>query len=357
MRRLAGRCDSVAPPGASDGRGEPHLDDRVAEELAHILREAGFDRTFDHDPQERVVRVSGERAQLVDRAAQRAESTSPGDRNRTHDRGRLPVRRHEQHAVRPFDLAEVDLQRRARVPDRRGAGDLLRAVEVPERDVVRVRGERDRADRVVHVRLRRALAATQRRAHHHAVRGDDVHGVIGERRAQRRDHLAHALVVGRDVLARVLAHELLGADDPALREERHERNSHRVARTAHDLDDAAIRRTPRRAHHHDAQRGEQRTHRLEPRRVVVVARDDDDVRARVAQVEQRLQHERLGVGGRRRGLVEVAGDQHDVDVLGVGDADDVGQHGPVLREPRLALDRLADVPVGGVQQLHGASRL
>ena len=121
-----------------------------------------------------------------------------------------------------------------------------------------------------------------------------------------------------------------------------------------DLDDAAIRRTPRRAHHRDTERREHRTHRFEPRRVVVVAGDDDDVGAGVAQVEQRLEDERLGVGIRRRGLVEVAGDEHDVDALGVGDAHDVGQHGRVLGEARLALDRLADVPVGGVQQLHGA---
>ena len=72
---------------------------------------------------------------------------------------------------------------------------------------------------------------------------------------------------------------------------------------------------------------------------------------------KRLQHERLGVGIRRRGLVEVAGDEHEVGRLGVGDPDDVGQHGPVLGEAGLAPDRLADVPVGGVQQLHGARGL
>ena len=44
------------------------------------------------------------------------------------------------------------------------------------------------------------------------------------------------------------------------------------------------------------------------------------LRAGVAQGEQRPQHERFGLGGRRRGLVQVAGDEHEVDPLGVGDA-------------------------------------
>ena len=107
-----------------------------------------------------------------------------------------------------------------------------------------------------------------------------------------------------------------------------------------------------RAHHRHAEGGEDRPHRFEPRRVVVVAGDDDDLGAGVAQVEQRLEDERLGIGVGRRGLVEVADHEHDVDALAVGDADDVGQHRLVLGEARLALDRLADVPVGGVQQLH-----
>ena len=144
---------------------------------------------------------------------------------------------------------------------------------------------------------------------------------------------------------------------PRCEQERHERDADRLALASTDLDHASIGRTPRCAHHRDSERGEHRSHRFEPGRVVVVAGDDDDVGAGVTQVEQRLEDERLGIGIGRRGLVEVAGDEHDVDTLGVGDAHDVGQHGFVLGEARLALDRLADVPVGGVQQLHLDSRL
>ena len=40
-----------------------------------------------------------------------------------------------------------------------------------------------------------------------------------------------------------------------------------------------------------------------------------------------------------------------------GDVDDLGEDRPLLVEPVAALERLADVPVGGVQELHVISVL
>ena len=60
----------------------------------------------------------------------------------------------------------------------------------------------------------------------------------------------------------------------------------------------------------------------------------------------------LRIGAGRRGVVQVAGDQHGVDLMLLGDADDLGQDGFLLVKAAAALKGLADVPVGGVQELH-----
>ena len=60
---------------------------------------------------------------------------------------------------------------------------------------------------------------------------------------------------------------------------------------------------------------------------------------------------------RRRQVVDVAGHEDRVDLVGLGDRGDLGEHRPLLVEPVTALERLADVPVGGVQELHGAHLL
>ena len=83
-------------------------------------------------------------------------------------------------------FAEVDLERRARVPDGRGAGQLLAAVQVAERDVVaRSPGRRSAVDVVVEDGLGVALAAAEPAAAHHAVGDDEVDGVGAEVGGQR----------------------------------------------------------------------------------------------------------------------------------------------------------------------------
>ena len=64
------------------------------------------------------------------------------------------------------------------------------------------------------------------------------------------------------------------------------------------------------------------------------------------------QRDGLRVGARSRRLVDVAGDDDHVDGLLTRDPGDLGEHLRVLVEARLALQPLADVPVGGVEQLH-----
>ena len=60
----------------------------------------------------------------------------------------------------------------------------------------------------------------------------------------------------------------------------------------------------------------------------------------------------MRVGAGRGSVVQVAGDEDGVDLMLLGEADDLGQDGFLLFEPAAAFEGLADVPVGGVQELH-----
>ena len=93
----------------------------------------------------------------------------------------------------------------------------------------------------------------------------------------------------------------------------------------------------------------------QPGRRVVVAGDDHHRAAPGRQVEQRPVDDALGLGGGRRGVEQVAGHDHEVDVVALGDAGDLGEDGPVLGGPGPPADRLADVPVGRVEHPHRAT--
>ncbi len=225
-------------------------------------------------------------------------------------------------------------------------------MQVAERDVVRARREVRSFDAVLEDRVGIAFAAAELAAAHEPVQREEVHGVGPERVAQGGDEPPHAFGVETRRGGRVEFEELLGAHRESLRHERHEHEHDRRAVTGGEFDDAAVLRTGRVAEHGDAGRGEQRGPRVERGLVVVVAGDRDDLGARRAQREQRIPDHPLGVGERCRRLEQVAGDEHEVDGLGRRDARDLREHGPVLVEAGFAAQRLADVPVGGVQNLH-----
>src|SRR3984957_16559259 len=97
--------------------------------------------------------------------------------------------------------------------------------------------------------------------------------------------------------------------------------------------------------------------RLEGRPVVVVTRDDDDLGTRLAQAQQRRDHQLLGRRRRRRRVIDVASYEDGIDLVGLGDTDDLVQDGFLLVQAIASLERLADMPVGGVQELHGLGAL
>ena len=124
-------------------------------------------------------------------------------------------------------------------------------------------------------------------------------------------------------------------------------------RAGPEPDQPALARRARPADQGDARDAHQRPVGVEGRRVVVVARDRDDLGPGPPQRQQRPDHELLGRGRGRHRVVQVAGDQDRVDLLFFRDPDDLAEDGALLLDPVAALEGLADVPVGGVQELHG----
>ena len=116
------------------------------------------------------------------------------------------------------DLAEVELHRGPAVPDRCRRRDLLLPVEMAEGHITQMPGKRLRRDVVSHD-VGIALAAPRCRPIDEGVADDDIHGVDAHISCQRLDHLSHPVLIGLDVLIGVETHDLLGLDDPSLRDE------------------------------------------------------------------------------------------------------------------------------------------
>ena len=333
--------------------------DRAWEQRAHVVGEAGAGRLAHDDAQPRVAdavapaaRSSSTcprtRAQRPRASSARASSTRAGTPGLGVD---------DEHVLRVLLLAEVDLDRRARVPGRRGRGHALRAVEVPERDVVRAAaGSASAFDAVVEDRLRVALAAAERAAPHEAVRGDEVDRVgAGTPRSGRRSAAASARRTARRPAAASSSSICSAPDRVPLRARTAAGRCARARRPRSVSSTTPPQLGPGRvAEQRDAGRGEHRaTSASSAYWLSWLPPIDDDLRAGVAQGEQRVPHDPLRVGRRRGRLEQVAGDEHEVDGCSAAAiVGDLGEHRAVLVEAGRAPQRLADVPVGGVEDLH-----
>ncbi len=173
---------------------------------------------------------------------------------------------------------------------------------------------------------------------------------LGERGDDARD----AFGVGACVLGRTApcVHQLLGGDDAALRDERDERDPCDLAVAGGQVEHPAAVGTGDLVGEVDVAELEQRSDGRPPARVVVVAGEDDHVRAGVGEVEQGPVDDAFGLGRGGAGVELVPGDEDQVDVAVVRDAGDLGEHGTVLVGARPSADGAADVPVGGVEDAH-----
>ncbi len=96
----------------------------------------------------------------------------------------------------------------------------------------------------------------------------------------------------------------------------------------------------------------QRASEAEPDRRVVVAAGQHDVDGCRGEPGERLVEQRDGVGRRDGPVVDVAGHEHRIDAPLDGGLDEPAQEGALVLEHRLAVQRSAQMPVGGVQESH-----
>ena len=225
----------------------------------------------------------------------------------------------------------------------------------PSANVPRRRRERRGEDGVLLDQVGGPLAAAGGATVDERMGDEHVDPVAGERCAQCPDQLVHPLRVRLGLFERGRRHQLLGADDATLRHERDEGDVDRRPVAGDEAVHAAVVRAAQLAGDRDAAAGEQRGEHAQRPGVVVVAGDDHDLGAPGGEAQQRVVHQALGLGRRRGGVEQVAGDDDEIHVVRGGDADDLVEHGAVLDGPAGAAQRLADVPVPGVQQAHHTS--
>jgi hypothetical protein len=87
-------------------------------------------------------------------------------------------------------------------------------------------------------------------------------------------------------------------------------------------------------------------------RVVVVPRDHDARDPLGGEPGQEVVDEPLGLGWRRRRVEDVSGHEYRVDLAVDGDPRHLVERGRVLVHAGAPAERLADVPVGGVEKAH-----
>ena len=98
--------------------------------------------------------------------------------------------------------------------------------------------------------------------------------------------------------------------------------------------------------------GEQRAG-VQPERIVVVAGDDEHLRSASPHADQEPVHELLRLGRRVAAFEDVPGVEDEVDRLLFNEGREVLEHGLQLVEALDPLPSAADMPVAGVDDLHG----
>src|SRR5581483_10078540 len=355
-QKLVGR--QPAQRGALDrGRGVGALDadvDGVRQHLLHALEQLRHRAVRPHDDAQVVIAVvAALRLQLVERERYGAQGAAAADLDRADVRRLARVRVDDVHVLPLPALAEVELEQRATVERRRCGGDRLPLVHVPERDVLRGRREALRVDREVHADVQLALApalADLAAVDQHVAR-EDVHGVGAEPGARGADVHLDRLAVGDarrvDALVERLELERHALGDPGYGRDR--RDLAAVARGDAQRRGGLQRGSPDRIHARPVQHRCLRVHVL---RRVVVAGEQEHLRAGTEHLVDRGPEQLRGVGRRRERVEHVAGNQHQVHALVAGDRGDLREHALELGLARAAADRAPEVPVARVQDAH-----
>ena len=346
-----GLCACVARVVHGDVEG-------VREQLLDAVGEAGRGGFGLHaDAQVVVASLVREALQVVQRALDRAQPSSRRDGHEL-DVGRpLGLRVEDDDALLLLLLAEVELDQGAGIAGLRGGQDLLRAVEVAESDVLDRRRELLGVDAVDLAEVQLALPRADPRAVHQEVREDDVDGGGREALHERGQDVLDALPVGVEPLV-LGVHHRAGVHHSPLRDERQDRDPRLFLAVARgERDDAALVGRPHLGPDVDPQAFEEGRERPELLRVVVVAGDQDAGDALGHEARQEVVDELLRLGRGRRRVEDVARDEDGVHLAVDRDPGHLTEGPGVLVHPRAAPQRLADVPVGGVEEAHGAQSI
>ena len=238
---------------------------------------------------------------------------------------------------------------------------------MPERDVMSAGGEKARRQLVVKAGLHVTLAATTAAAEQRSVRDDDVDGILDVKpaaavkeapsrvkgRTEQLHHRSDTAGVVQGVFGGLVQQHLRGTHGVPVGQERQRRDLRGLPAAGAQREGAAGLRPFRRPEQVQPQLAEHRpVYRVEQVLVVVVARDRHDLAAVFGQREQGAYHQPLRPRAWRGGIEEIPGDQDELGVLVAGGRHDVAERRRVLIMPVTALEDLADMPVGGVQNLH-----
>ena len=231
----------------------------------------------------------------------------------------------DRHRLFVAQFREGIFQRRAAVADTLAAA-VLRAVQMPQRDVIKVR--EDRGVDVVRSADGNLFGIGPGGARHELVRDEDV----SMRRVDvhRADRRGNCTGVGVDLLVCKVRAHLRGL------EERQQPDLHALDREGRDL--AAVH-----GRDMDAAQVEQpRAERQPPGRIVVAA-DEEDLRAAPRQLNEETveQVDRLGI--RDGFVVDVAGNQHGVRFFVVDDSENLLQDMLLLLQHRHFIDTFSDM--------------
>ncbi len=285
----------------------------------------------------------------------RAPPRHPQQRHRARDRQRPDSGQSIAGQLDHHDLVVVvglghrQRDRRAGVAHVLGAHPL-RAVQVAERDVGHVVGERGAADDLLAgdhdaaLGLRRQAAGQVQVAHRQQrLARPPLPPRRDQHLAEHRPHRVAAIAVGVEIPRAQVRHR------------RHQRADRAagVAQRHHQRPgvDRAVGVAPDRADHVDAGRGQERRRRGQARRRVVVAGDRHHLQVRPAPVGlgQKAVPGRQRSGRRVAGVEHVAADQHRVDGLGRDRVAQPVEERRVLAIARQIVQRVPEVPIRRVQ--------
>lgn len=154
------------------------------------------------------------------------------------------------------------------------------------------------------------------------------------------------------MLVRVGAHDVLGLDDAPLGDEGEHGD---LGSQVLQLEQSTVLRRTGCTEHGHVGPFQHRRHRIEPGRIVVVPRHHQH-RGDLREVEKGPPHDLLRRRRRRGRIEDVTGHQGEIDVVFVGEADQLGEHGAVLLGAVTTPDATPHMPVGGVQNLHSGDR-